>query len=145
MKYSKNMIYKNGKKAVIDQIMLWLVIFVSFVIMLFLVIDYYVVVKVKDRCDTIANYAVRMKALGRDDENITLGINNLMINKFDDIKTDDILCSETNDEEYKVKFKIIADVVTTTFSDKTVYSYSSAFNEVNNLSIDCNVTLRVKE
>jgi hypothetical protein len=137
---------KNSKKAIIDQIMLWLVIFVSFVIILFMVIDYYVVVKFKDRCDTMANYAVRMKALGRDDENITAGLNNLKSDSIDEIVEDDLISIESNTaENYQVKFSVNLDINTTTFKNKSIHSYTSAFNEVDSSSIDCNLTLKSKE
>jgi hypothetical protein len=137
---------KNSKKGIIDQIMLWLVIFISFVIIFVMVTDYYVVVKFKDRTDTMANYGVRMKALGREDTNITVGLNNLKSDSIDDIVEDDLICTEDDTlENYQVKFSINLDINTTTFKNKSIHSYTSAFNEVNKSSIDCNLTLRVKE
>jgi hypothetical protein len=136
---------KNYKKAIIDQIMLWLVVFVSFVILFFIVIDYYKVVKAKDNCDTMANYAVRMKALGRDDSEIADGLNNLKSPYFDTVNEADIVCTQTVDTQYKVKFKVNATITTTTFSNKEVHSYASAFNETQASSISCDLTLRIKE
>jgi len=136
---------KNYKNGLIDQIMLWMVVFVSFVILFFIVIDYYKVVKAKDNCDTMANYAVRMKALGRDDSSIVDGLNNLKSQYFDTIEEADISCSETSDNKYKVKYQINATILTTTFNNKEVHSYASAFNETQALSIDCNLTLKIKE
>ena len=132
------------KKAIIDQIMLWIVIFVSFVTIFFMVIDYYVVVKAKDRCDTMSNYAVRMKALGRD-ENITAGLNNLSNDIFETIEESDISCADNDDNEYKIKWTVNLDLNTTTFKDKHIHSFSAAFNEVDSSSIDCNLTLRIKD
>ncbi len=143
---------KNYKKAIIDQIMLWMVIFVSFVTLFFFVIDYYKVIKAKDNCDILANYGVRMKALGRDDKNITTGLNNLKIKYFEDIVYDDIdsnnsdlQCTSTDDDNYSVRFMVIADVTTTAFHKSEVHSYAAAFNEASNSSVDCNLTLRIKK
>jgi len=136
---------KHYKKAIIDQIMLWLVIFVSFVILFFFLVDYYVVIKAKDNCDIMANYGVRMKALGRDDSNITAGLNNLKLKYFEDIQEDDLQCSDNDDGNYTVKFNIYADINTTTFTNKTVHSYAAAFNEASSSSIDCNLTLIIQK
>ena len=84
------------KKAVIDQMLLWIVLFVAFVTIFLLVIDYYMVLKTKDRADSIVNYGVRMKALGRDDVDIVIQ---------DDVDYDpDVLIEDNSglEEEFKI-------------------------------------------
>ena len=66
---------KNMKKAVIDQIMLWIVLFTIFVGFLFFIIDYSNVMKVKDNTDAIADYIGRMVALNKNEADIIEGIN----------------------------------------------------------------------
>ena len=134
------------RNAVIDQIMLWIVLFVAFITMFFLVIDYYMVMKTKDRCDALANYGVRMKALGRSVEQVVEGLNKIKNSYFQTITTDDIECSEdVTQTDYQTIFK-----VETTFknmflsNEEKIKSKTSAFNEVNHSHIDCNVTLKVQ-
>ena len=133
---------KNYKKAVIDQMMLWIVIFISFVILFFLVIDYYTVVKVKQRSDTLVNYGVRMKALGRDNIDIVQGLNNLKIKYIDTKKEVDLICTTVSDGNYTVKFNTQININTNTFEKKNVHSYASSFNEVDNKDINCTLILR---
>ena len=132
------------RKAVIDQMLLWIIIIISFFTILFLVIDYYMVLKTKDRTDSIVNYGVRMKALGRDDVDIVSGINNIKSSFFDTVVIDDFNCVDDNETTgYQVTF-----TTSVTFNnmflsvDKKINNKASAFNEVNSHNIDCNLTLR---
>jgi hypothetical protein len=134
------------RRAVIDQILLWIVLFIAFITMFFMVINYYMVMKTKDRCDTLANYGVRMKALGRDNDDIVNGLNNITNNYFKEITTDDMECVEdATQNDYQTVFK-----VDTTFknifldNNERVASKASTFNEVNSSHIDCNITLEVQ-
>ncbi|MEA3384038.1 MAG: hypothetical protein U9Q20_05120 [Campylobacterota bacterium] len=130
------------RKAVIDQMMLWIVIFVSFIVILFLVIDYYVILKTKDRCDMLANYAVRMKALGRTDDNISSGLNSLSNGDFGTINIPDDWCTYNDSSgNYQVKVSMTSEINTITFKNSNIESYASAFNEVNSSTIDCTLEL----
>lgn len=134
------------RNAVIDQIMLWIVLFVAFVTIFLLVIDYYMVMKTKDRCDTLANYGVRMKALGRSDDSVVEGLNNIKNSYFQTITLDDMECEEDDTKnDYQTLFR-----VETTFqnmfltTDEKISSKTSAFNEASSSHIDCNLTLKVQ-
>lgn len=134
------------RNAVIDQIMLWIVLFVAFVTIFLLVIDYYMVMKTKDRCDTLANYGVRMKALGRSDDSVVEGLNNIKNSYFQTITSDDMECEEDDTKnDYQTLFR-----VETTFqnifltTDEKISSKTSAFNETSSSHIDCNLTLKVQ-
>ncbi len=134
------------RNAIIDQILLWLVLFISFVTMFLMVIDYYLVLKTKDRCDTLANYGVRMKALGRDDETIVIGLNNIKNSYFETITIDDLHCEEDSEDiDYQIVFEI-----TTTFNNmflsngELIKSKTASFNEVSDSHIECSLILRVQ-
>ncbi len=134
------------RRAVIDQMMLWIVLFIAFVTIFFMVIDYYMVMKTKDRCDALANYGVRMKALGREDATVVDGLNNIKNSYFQTVELADIECNEdTTLSDYQTIFRV--DV---TFNNmflsgaEKITSSASAFNEVSDSHIDCNVTLNVQ-
>ena len=136
---------KMKKNGVIDQIMLWIVLFVAFITMFFMVIDYYMVMKTKDRCDALANYGVRMKALGKDESYITDGLNKIKNSYFEEIESDDIVCNEDDTQnDYQTIFTIETTFSNMFLSDsEKIVSKSSAFNEVNASHIDCSLTLQV--
>jgi len=130
-----------------EQMLLWIIIFISFVGMFLMVIDYYMVLKTKDRCDTFANYGVRMKSLGKDDSSIVDGLNTIKNSYFENILIDDLNCVEDNSNlEYQVVFN-----VQTTFQNmflsngELIVAKTAAFNEINNLNISCNLLLRVAQ
>ena len=132
-----------NKKGIVDQIILWIVLFVSFVTIFLLVIDYYTVIKVKDKCNALANYSVRMKALGKDTATIVAGLNSIKTDFFDTIVEADLTCTQPGTNDYKV-------ILTTniTFTNKflsegeKIYSKATAFNEVDSTDTECSLNLR---
>lgn len=134
------------KKAVIDQMMLWMIIFISFVTMLFMVMDYYVVIKTKDTSDLLSNYGARMKALGKNDDIIVDGLNTIKSDYFATVNSGDLLCDTSDTGGYKIKLTANISIVNRFLSaDEKIYSYSSAFNEVNSDDISCTLNLRKSE
>jgi len=130
------------KKAVIDQIMVWMLVFVSFVTLFYLSMDYYKLLKTKESCDTMSNYGARMKALGKSNDTIAGELNKRKSNLMDTINATDIICREDiTDQKYQVVFRIMMDLNTTTFQDKQIQSVSSAFNELTSSNIECNLTI----
>ena len=131
------------RKAIIDQIMLWIVIFVSFATTLFIVIDYYVVLKVKDRSDALANYGVRMKALGKEHDEIITGLNNIKSNYFDDLTENDLSCEELDTNRYQVIFTTNISIGTNMFlsDNEKIYALATAFNEYNSTDQNCTLDL----
>jgi len=130
------------RSAIIDQIMLWIFIFVFFVIIFVLVIDYYTLIKTKDSCDTISNYGARMKALGKSNTIIATELNKRKSNRMETIDTNDILCYENTPGNYQVVFHTNMELNTTTFKEKLINSSSSAFNELDSTDIECTLTIK---
>ncbi len=131
------------RKAIIDQIMLWIVTFVSFVTLFFIVIDYYIVLKVKDRSAAIANYGVRMKALGREESIIVEALNNVKSDYFSTIYEDNITCEALDTELYQVIFTTNISIKDNVFlsNDEKIYAVATAFNEENATDQNCTLNL----
>ena len=81
------------KKAVVDQILLWTVIFVSFVTMLFVVIDYSMIMRMKGNVDIMSQYSARMIAIGKTDAEIATQLNSMKLSYFSNIVASDISCT----------------------------------------------------
>lgn len=134
----------NMRKAVIDKILLFLVLFISFASIFFMVIDYYVVLKVKENMDNLTHYTIRMVALGKDEDDIITKLNSF--NYFSTINSDDLICFETGDNNYTIT------LTSTTFIDDNrlfsssdiIFSSVAFFNEVNSSDIRCNLYLSPK-
>lgn len=137
----------NMKPAILDHIILWMILFVSFVILLFIVIDYSAVVRVKNNTDILAHYGARMAALGADETDIATKLNNIKIPYFDTIVAADVNCTTSipaADEEYQIVFTVTSnynDAKLLTITDD-ITSRVATFNERSSDYITCDLDLR---
>lgn len=132
------------KKAVIDQIILWMMMFIVFATFLFFVIEYSNAIKVKDNTDAIADYAARMVALGKTEAEIIEGINtNIKDDYFANISA--ITCA---DDTSTSNFQVIVNVKTTMSNDfltsNDVASRTVVFNETSEFKRECDITIAIK-
>ncbi|MEA3353631.1 MAG: hypothetical protein U9Q33_07440 [Campylobacterota bacterium] len=133
------------RKALIDQMLLWIVLFVAFVTVFYVILNYYNVIRAKDKSDSIVNYGVRMKALGRSDSSIVAGLNDVKGSYFDTIVDDDLNCVEDNTTaDYQVIFTSNISIGSNMFlnQNENITSQAAAFNEASSFHIDCNLNLR---
>lgn len=137
------------KKAVIDQILLWLILFISFVTLLFMILDYSAIVRLKGNTDILAQYGSRMVSLGNTDAEVADKLNAIKISYFNTIAASDIVCTTstaTTANEYQVVFN-----VTSTYNEakvlkfnNTIYSNVATFNEQSSEYISCSLALTKK-
>lgn len=126
------------RNAVVDQILLWIVLFITFVTLFFTVIDYYIVMKTKERVDSLSSYGARMEALGRDESTIVEGLNNIIGSTFVTVTQDDLNCTDLGTTNYQVVFTVRVGIKNRFISaDKKLISISSFFNEVNSSDYSC--------
>lgn len=135
---------KNMKKAVVDQIILWIVLFTIFVSFLFFVIEYSNAIKVKDSTDAVADYVARMVALDKPTTDIVAGANNIKDDYFATIQDGDLTCITDNSQP---NYQVIMNVYTTLNNDflsignQNVHSRTVVFNENNEFQKECSLTL----
>ena len=135
---------QNMKKAVVDQIILWIVLFTIFVSFLFFVIDYSNAVKVKENSDAIATYIARMVSLNKSEDEIISGANKIKDNYFAPIKTGDLVCVIDNTAS---NYQVISNVYTTIINGfikigtNNVHSKIVVYNESSDLQKECSLTL----
>ena len=162
----------NMKKAAIDQIIVWIVLFTLFVGFLFFIIEYATAMKVKDDTDAVADFMARKVSLNNTDvdgdgilDNLDLdasgnGYTDLLATKLNAIKNsyfkdidgdNDISCtkksiSDTDADNYQV----IANVKTTLSNGfmptglDNVHSRVVVFNEDDKYEVECTLTLYMK-
>jgi Flp pilus assembly protein TadG len=96
-------------KAAMDQVLVWLILFVIFVTIFVFVIEYAVVLRVKDNVDAIADYGAKMLAVDADSDTIAAGMNNLKVKEVATISGTDIVCTtDDTQEDYQVIFTVTA-------------------------------------
>ncbi len=134
--------------AIIEQIMMWMIIFVSFVTLLFLVIDYSLVMRIKGNMDLLSEYGARMVSLGnKTDDEIATRLNTMKNDYFADISGNNIACTtDENAGTYQVIFNLNGSYVDTNILEpqNNMTSKRVVFNESSSGEIVCNLTL-VKE
>lgn len=135
---------KNMKKAVVDQIILWIVLFTIFVSFLFFVIDYSNAIKVKDNTDAIADYIARMVALDKTNDEIVEGANKIKEDYFASIQSGNLVCTtDTTLSNYQVIINIYT-TLTNGFlnvGNNNVHSKTVVFNESSEFQKECSLTL----
>jgi len=137
------LVKNNMRKAVVDQILLWMVILIGFVTLLFITIDYSAVMRLKGNNDTIAELGARLVALGRSNDVIADSLNNIKSTYYADIVGDDIVCNELGANSYQVIFNVVSsydDTKVLTFND-SINSKTAVFNETNSNEITCTLEL----
>jgi Flp pilus assembly protein TadG len=135
---------KTMKKAVVDQIFLWIVLFTIFVSFLFFIIDYSNAVKVRDNMDAIADYVARMVALDQADSDIVSGANKIKEDYFATIQVTDLVCTTDNSlSTYQVVINVYTTLVNDflTVGNNNIHSKTVVFNENSEFQKECSITL----
>ncbi|WP_321469038.1 hypothetical protein [Halarcobacter sp.] len=142
---------KDLKKAYIENILLWMVMFIGFVTFFFFVINYAKVARVKDNMDAISDYGARLISTNGTGA-ITISsfitrVNNMSVKGIDPVATADLICNEDNTivpPEYQVIFSTqLAGGVS--FYDKQIVSRRVVFNENGSETVTCTLTITYTE
>lgn len=132
------------KKGVIDQIILWIVLFIVFVGFLFFIIDYSNAIKVKDNTDALADYVARMTALSKDEADILAGANTIKDDYVATITADNLNCVQNNAlANHQVIVNVFATLVNNFLpvGNNNVHSKAVVFNEGSEFQTECTLTL----
>ena len=132
-------IKNNMKPAIVDQIVLWIVMFLGFVTSLFMIVDYSSIMRIKSDNDTLAQQGARMIALGKTNSEVTTTLNNMRNQYYAVISDADITCDEVVASSFQVIFNVVStysDTKVLTFTN-TINSKVAAFNEINENEITC--------
>lgn len=134
------------KKAVVDQILLWLTLFVAFVSFLFFIIDYSLSIRVKENADSLSSYGARMVALGKSAEEVATGLNNIKLGAVSNITAADIVCvDDAAIDNYQVHFNVIG-TYTSQFlntGENNINSIAVVFNEISDVQRTCTLNLTI--
>jgi len=134
----------NMKKAIIDQILLWIVLFTIFVSSLFFIIDYSNTVKAQDNTSAIADYIARMNALDKNEADIVIGINQIKNSYFTEVTTNDLNCTINSAiSNHQVIVNVYATMVNNFLSAQAnnIHSKAVVFNESSEFQKECSLTL----
>ncbi len=134
----------NMKKAVADQIILWIVLFTIFVSFLFFIIDYSNAIKVKDNTDAIGDYIAGMAALDKPEDDIVTGVNQIKDDYIANVTTIDLVCNvNTAISNHQVIVNVYATLVNNFLpvQNNNVHSKTVVFNDSGEFQKECSLTL----
>lgn len=136
------------RRAIVDQVMMLMFIFVFLVTIFFLVIDYSSVGKVQNQLDMLTREGSRLISLGKGEDKVANMVNILKTNYYQSVTSDDINCIEdTTKSTNRVVFTVLApfhsrfDAIGES-GEVNVSSTSIAYNEWSNNEINCTVVLQ---
>lgn len=135
------------KKAFVEQILIWILLFVSFASIFFFVLDYYTAIKIQDKSNALAQYVARTKGLSSSHADIIEGLNFTKGDAFDIIVDEDLVCDTDGATS---QYQIIVDTSLEFKSrfipnNENIVARAISFNEINATNITCTLALRVKE
>ena len=132
------------KKAIVDQIILWIVLLTIFASFLFFIIDYSNAVKVKDNTDAIADYIGRMVALDKDENDIITGVNAVKDDYIATVQVADLICNtDSSISNHQVIINVYATIVNSFLPviANNIHSKTVVFNEKSEFQKECSLTL----
>lgn len=134
---------KNMKPAYIENILLWMVMFIGFATMFFFVINYATIVRVKDNMDAMSDYAasrVSLQGIGAD---LVTDLNNMKVGRINNITAGNIVCNSVvnNPPDFQVIFITQTSNNSIEFYQKSLTSRRVVFNEFNSQTVTCTLTV----
>lgn len=134
----------NMKKAYIENVLLWMVMFIGFVTLFFFVIDYATIVRIKDNMDAISDYGARNVAINGIGQDLSTNINNMKVQGINNVSADtSSICTSNANNAYQVIFITQTTNNSYKFYGDTLTSRRVVFNEQNSNTVTCtlNITL----
>ncbi len=134
------------RSAIVDHILLWIVLFVAFVTIFFMVLDYSIVIKAKENCASISNFAARVVAIegiddNDDDDKVIARVNSIKGDYFADATTADLVCTDLGTTNYQIIFNTQLTLTNRFLPDSTVSESVGVYNENSSADISCTLTL----
>lgn len=144
----RNINKKNTKmkEAAIETIFVWMIVFASFISVFFMVINYSVVIRVKDHVDTLADYGANYVATNGIGDDISNLLDNMSPPKIQSISanTNDI-CTSVADNTFQVIFNVTTSNDSLLFHEGAISSTRVAYNQANSNTITCNLSITLND
>ena len=133
----------NSSDAYIENIILWIVLFVSFAALFFFTIEYSTSIRVIDKTKSLSDYGARAISLGKLESEVVDGLNQIKGNSFVTITVADLSCSEnTGVENYQVIFNTYTTYENNFLTNQganNINSKTIVFNEISGIEKVCDL------
>lgn len=137
----------NMKKAAIESVFVWLVIFTLFVTILFFIINYTTIIRAKDTMDSLADYGANYVATNGIGDDLSSRMNSIRTGNFNAINADTgTICTTNVDNEFKVIFNVVATNTSLYFLNNQLRSRKVVFNQDGTgNTITCNMSVTIQQ
>ena len=146
----------NFKPAYIENILMWMVIFIGFIWMFFFVIDYATAIRIKDNIDALSEYGARTASesidqttIGSNNTFIT-NLNNIRISKIASLTIANLVCTiatvPPQDTNYQVRFTTRGTYLDGFLSNQGTNNFTSTktvFNENSPAQLTCTLDITI--
>lgn len=145
---------KNLKQAAIENVLIWMLLFIGFIGIFFLIIDYATIVRIQDKMNELGDYAANRIANDGAIMDLTAEFNNRKVAAIQTFNANDvnttIICSDVADGLYQVRFNIVTTNNSYKFYNNPLSSSKVVFNNVyindanvanDSDSIECNLQI----
>lgn len=136
---------KNLKPAYVENIIVWLVIFVGFVTMFFFTINFASILRVKDNMDAISDYGANMVSVNGVDVDMIEQLNDIALPLVSQIDAADLVCNSVVDNAYQVLFITETTNTEYKFYEEKFTTQRIVFNQVNANSVTCTLTITLED
>ncbi len=137
----------NLKKAAIENIFIWIVLFATFVSILFFIINYTSIIRTKDTMDALADYGANFVATRGTGDDLSNKMNSIATKNFNNISANtNMICNApVADNGYQIIFNVRTTNNSYYFFNKALSSQRVVFNQLGSSSITCNLNVTVNE
>lgn len=136
----------NMKKAGVENIFIFMILFSSFVGIFFFVINYATIIRAKDNIDALADYASNYVATRGVGDDISDTMNSIAPSGMDPINADtSALCNSIADNTHQVIFTVTSTNDSYSFYDGEISSRRVVFNQINSNTVTCNLEVTLQE
>lgn len=131
----------NMKKGAIDQAIAWLLLFVSFIVVFYFIIDYSRVSTFRDEITTISNLGARIIAVGGTEDDVVARVNEVKSGLIADATAGNLTCNNLGTNNFRIVFTTEVSIDSDIVPDNLLSNRVGVFNEVNSDDIDCTLQL----
>lgn len=138
----------NLKAAYIENVIIWMVMFVGFATLFFFIIDYATVIRVKDNMDALSDYGARKIAVNGTSEttlnDLVARFNDMKVRGLANITAANLVCNSVMDDpaKYQVVFTTQTPEGTSIkFYNQQLVSTRAVYNESDAQTVTCTLTV----
>ena len=133
------------KKAAVESVIVWIVIFTSFVSVFYFIINYSTVLRMKDNVDTLADYGSNYVATNGVGDDISNLLNSIAPAGIQAINADtNAICNSNDDGNFQVIFIVRSTNASYIFRDEPITSRRVSFNQVNSNTVTCDLSITLQ-